>query len=235
MRRPGVARERASARATPIQQPIRYPNTIFATIHHRRVRNVVRPFGKYGNESCAAFKPQSTNRIVSRHRSVTCGDARVRRPERPRASASNPSIAAADSTVVGIVGNFDQAMTLAALSRYANVGFAVVVPSVTANTITARGYHNIYPAARKRYQRRNALRFDRFGKQAWYLGVGRCARRRLRFGRRARIRSRRREESRRAEFAVSAKWFRSGSCSAQRLDRSPITSFSRKRRSNLAR
>ncbi|MEO7201725.1 MAG: ABC transporter substrate-binding protein, partial [Candidatus Tumulicola sp.] len=54
------------------------------------------------------------------------------------------SVAAADSTVIGLVGNLTKQMTLAALPRYANVNFAVVVPTVTANAITARGYHNIY-------------------------------------------------------------------------------------------
>jgi ABC-type branched-subunit amino acid transport system substrate-binding protein len=35
-------------------------------------------------------------------------------------------------------------MTLAALPRYANVGFAVIVPTVTADAVTRRGYHNVY-------------------------------------------------------------------------------------------
>jgi ABC-type branched-subunit amino acid transport system substrate-binding protein len=35
-------------------------------------------------------------------------------------------------------------MTLAALPHYANVGLAVIVPTVTADAITRRGFHNIY-------------------------------------------------------------------------------------------
>lgn len=57
---------------------------------------------------------------------------------------SNVNVAAADSTVVAVVGNLTAAMTLAALPRYANQTFAVVVPTVTADAVTQRGYHNVY-------------------------------------------------------------------------------------------
>jgi ABC-type branched-subunit amino acid transport system substrate-binding protein len=59
-------------------------------------------------------------------------------------AATNANVAAADPTVIGIVGNLTGAMTLAALSRYANVNFAVVVPTVTADAVTNRGYHNVF-------------------------------------------------------------------------------------------
>ena len=59
-------------------------------------------------------------------------------------AASNANVAAADSTVIGIVGNLTGAMTVAALSRYANTGFAVITPTVTADAVTKRGYHNVY-------------------------------------------------------------------------------------------
>ena len=59
-------------------------------------------------------------------------------------AGSNANIAAADSTVVGIVGNLTAPMTLAALSRYANNSFAVIVPTVTADSITRRGYFNVF-------------------------------------------------------------------------------------------
>ncbi|MGB8150862.1 MAG: ABC transporter substrate-binding protein [Candidatus Cybelea sp.] len=62
----------------------------------------------------------------------------------PGLAASNANVAAADSTVIAIVGNLTAPMTLAALSRYANMGFAVIVPTVTADSVTARGYHNVY-------------------------------------------------------------------------------------------
>ena len=47
-------------------------------------------------------------------------------------AAANANVAAADFSVIGMIGNLTAPMTLAALSRYANVGFAVVVPTVTA-------------------------------------------------------------------------------------------------------
>lgn len=62
----------------------------------------------------------------------------------PGLAASNANVAAADGTVIAIVGNLTAPMTLAALSHYANTGFAVIVPTVTADSITARGYHNVY-------------------------------------------------------------------------------------------
>jgi len=62
----------------------------------------------------------------------------------PGMAASNASVAAANFTVIGMIGNLTAPMTLAALSRYANVGFAVIVPTVTADAVTKRGYHNVY-------------------------------------------------------------------------------------------
>ncbi|MGC1380928.1 MAG: ABC transporter substrate-binding protein [Candidatus Baltobacteraceae bacterium] len=59
-------------------------------------------------------------------------------------AASNANVAAADSTVIAVVGNLTAAMTLASLSRYANMGFAVIVPTVTADAVTQRGFHNVY-------------------------------------------------------------------------------------------
>jgi ABC-type branched-subunit amino acid transport system substrate-binding protein len=59
-------------------------------------------------------------------------------------AAANANVAAADFSVIGMIGNLTAPMTLAALSRYANVGFAVVVPTVTADAVTKRGYHNVY-------------------------------------------------------------------------------------------
>ncbi len=62
----------------------------------------------------------------------------------PGVAASNANVAAADFSVIGMIGNLTGPMTLAALSRYANVGFAVIVPTVTADAVTKRGYHNVY-------------------------------------------------------------------------------------------
>jgi ABC-type branched-subunit amino acid transport system substrate-binding protein len=62
----------------------------------------------------------------------------------PGVAASNVNVAAADFTAIGMIGNLTAPMTLAALSRYANVGFAVIVPTVTADAVTKRGFHNVY-------------------------------------------------------------------------------------------
>ena len=57
---------------------------------------------------------------------------------------ANVSTAAADATIVAMIGNLTAPMTVASLSRYANVNFAVVVPTVTADVVTRRGFHNVY-------------------------------------------------------------------------------------------
>lgn len=57
---------------------------------------------------------------------------------------TNASVAASDPSVVAVIGNLTAPMTLASLSRYANVGLALVVPTVTADAVTKRGYHNVY-------------------------------------------------------------------------------------------
>lgn len=59
-------------------------------------------------------------------------------------SEGNVSIAAADSTIIGIVGNLTGNVTIDTLTTYANDGFAVVVPSVTAPALTQRGFRNVF-------------------------------------------------------------------------------------------
>lgn len=57
---------------------------------------------------------------------------------------SNVSSAASDATVVAMIGNLTTPLTLDALSQYANQNFALVVPTLTADAITRRGFHNVY-------------------------------------------------------------------------------------------
>jgi branched-chain amino acid transport system substrate-binding protein len=57
---------------------------------------------------------------------------------------SNVNSAAADPTVVAMIGNLTTPMTLDSLSQYANQNFALVVPTLTADAITRRGFHNVY-------------------------------------------------------------------------------------------
>ncbi|HEX8805553.1 MAG TPA: ABC transporter substrate-binding protein, partial [Candidatus Aquilonibacter sp.] len=59
-------------------------------------------------------------------------------------ATSNVLVAAADPSVVGMVGNLTLDVTMTALPQYANAGFALVVPSVTADKLTQQGYHNIF-------------------------------------------------------------------------------------------
>ncbi len=59
-------------------------------------------------------------------------------------SEGNVFTAAADQTVIGIVGNLTPDVTIATLPTYQNSDFAVVVPTVHADQLTRLGYHNIY-------------------------------------------------------------------------------------------
>jgi branched-chain amino acid transport system substrate-binding protein len=62
----------------------------------------------------------------------------------PGVAASNVNVAGADFSVIGAIGNLTGAMTLAALPRYAQQSLAVIVPTVTADAVTKRGFHNVY-------------------------------------------------------------------------------------------
>ncbi|HUN28841.1 MAG TPA: branched-chain amino acid ABC transporter substrate-binding protein [Alphaproteobacteria bacterium] len=59
-------------------------------------------------------------------------------------ATSNVLVAAADPSIVGMVGDLTLDVTMTALPQYANAGFALVVPSVTADKLTQQGYHNVY-------------------------------------------------------------------------------------------
>ncbi len=59
-------------------------------------------------------------------------------------ASSNVFVAASDPSVMGMIGNLTVDTTLAALPQYANANFAIVVPSVTADVITNRGFRNVF-------------------------------------------------------------------------------------------
>ncbi|HEV7180748.1 MAG TPA: ABC transporter substrate-binding protein, partial [Candidatus Baltobacteraceae bacterium] len=59
-------------------------------------------------------------------------------------ATTNVSIAAADPSAVAMIGNLTAEVTLRALPQYANANFALIVPTITADVITARGFRNIF-------------------------------------------------------------------------------------------
>ncbi|HTU71767.1 MAG TPA: ABC transporter substrate-binding protein [Candidatus Baltobacteraceae bacterium] len=59
-------------------------------------------------------------------------------------ATSNVLVAAADPTVIGLVGDLTLDVTMTALPQCANSGFALVVPSVTADKLTQQSYHNVF-------------------------------------------------------------------------------------------
>lgn len=59
-------------------------------------------------------------------------------------SITNVQIAAADPSMIAMIGNLTAEATLASLPSYANANFALVVPTVTSDAITDRGFRNVY-------------------------------------------------------------------------------------------
>ena len=59
-------------------------------------------------------------------------------------ATSNAFIAAADPGVIAMVGNLTIDVTLAALEQYRNASFACLVPALTADVITSRGFRNVF-------------------------------------------------------------------------------------------
>ena len=59
-------------------------------------------------------------------------------------ATSNVLVASADPSIIGMVGDLTLDVTMTALPQYANAGFALVSPSVTADKLTQQGYHNLF-------------------------------------------------------------------------------------------
>jgi branched-chain amino acid transport system substrate-binding protein len=59
-------------------------------------------------------------------------------------AVGNVSIAQSDSTVIGMVGNLTYDVTVQALPQCANASLALVVPTVTKDDLTTKGYHNVF-------------------------------------------------------------------------------------------
>ncbi len=135
---------RASAQTIPIQ-PFGINNQFLQQLTFAVNVTLSGPLGKYGQEVVKGGQAavDETNRFNAPVSHVWGFRSLDDRNDQGLA-ASNPNVAAADSTVIGVVGNLTGAMTLAALPHYANTGFAVIVPTVTADAITNRGYHNVY-------------------------------------------------------------------------------------------
>lgn len=103
------------------------------------------PYGRYGAEvvkgvQSAVDEINKFNAPISHVYGVRAFDDK----NQAIVASTNASVAASDPSVIGIVGNLTAEMTLASLPHYANVGFALFVPTVTADQVTRRGYHNVY-------------------------------------------------------------------------------------------
>jgi len=57
---------------------------------------------------------------------------------------TNAQLAAADPSVLGMIGNLTTDITLNMLPQYSNLGLPVIVPASTADAITSRGYRNVW-------------------------------------------------------------------------------------------
>lgn len=56
----------------------------------------------------------------------------------------NVQFASSDATIVAMVGGFDGSLITASLNSYANARMPLIVPGSTADSITARGYNNVW-------------------------------------------------------------------------------------------
>ncbi len=139
----GVA-TRARAQIIP-EQPLQNPQQYLQQLTIAVNVTLSGPLQKYGQEVVKGVQAavDETNRFNAPVSHVW-GSRPLDDRNDPGLAASNANVAAADFTVIGIIGNLTAPMTLAALSRYANVGFPVIVPTVTADAVTKRGYHNVY-------------------------------------------------------------------------------------------
>lgn len=141
----GGTASRAGAQVVPLQ-PIQGPQQQFLPQLTIAVNVTLSgPLQKYGQEVVKGVQAavDEQNRFVAPVSHVWGFRALDDRNDAGLA-ASNANAAAADFSVIGMIGNLTGPMTLAALSRYANVGFAVIVPTVTADAVTKRGFHNVY-------------------------------------------------------------------------------------------
>jgi ABC-type branched-subunit amino acid transport system substrate-binding protein len=56
---------------------------------------------------------------------------------------TNAEIAAADPAVIAMIGNLDNDVTFGTLAQYANLNLPLIVPTASADNITAQGYRNL--------------------------------------------------------------------------------------------
>ena len=56
----------------------------------------------------------------------------------------NAQIAASDPSVIGVIGDLSADVTLQAAPQYANLSLPLIVPTVTTDALTMRGYRNIF-------------------------------------------------------------------------------------------
>ncbi len=103
------------------------------------------PLGQYGAQIVKGVQAcvDETNRFtaaMTRYWGVRTFDDQ----NNTTVASSNVFVAASDPTVLGMIGNLTVDTTLTALPQYANANFALVVPSVTADVITSRGFRNVF-------------------------------------------------------------------------------------------
>lgn len=103
------------------------------------------PLAQYGNQIVKGVQAfvDETNRFtpsLTRYWGVRTFDDQ----NNSTVATSNVFVAASDPSVMGMIGNLTTDTTLASLPQYANANFALVVPSVTADVITKRGFRNVF-------------------------------------------------------------------------------------------
>ena len=135
----------------------------------------------------AAVDETESLQRADRARLGQCGRSTTATTRRSR--PTNANVAASDSDRHRHRRQSYRGHDVRRLSHYANVGFAVIVPTVTADSITARGYHNVFRLPAKDSDRRAPLCERRARRKKRVPALAVALRRQLRLRRRARIRA----------------------------------------------
>ena len=102
----------------------------------------------YGNQILAGVRGaiDETNRF-SPSPEIVFGMRPFDDRNRPEIAIANAQIAAADPTVIALIGGLTLDPTLAILPACANASLPLIVPTITRDDLTARGYHCVFRLA----------------------------------------------------------------------------------------
>ena len=104
------------------------------------------PSQKYGEQIVAGVRAavDYTNRYIASIHQRVFGIRTFDDQNSATVAITNVQIAANDPSVIAMIGNLTAGVTIPAIPQYQNVGFALLVPTITADGITDRAYRNVF-------------------------------------------------------------------------------------------